>query len=59
MAAATPVPLVAIGGILPDSVAALMRAGATGIAAMGSVMRSRDAAGEARALLAAFTQRAR
>jgi thiamine-phosphate pyrophosphorylase len=52
------VPIIAIGGIEPARVAEVLRAGAAGIAVMGSVMRSHDPAGEVRALLAEV-QRAR
>jgi thiamine-phosphate pyrophosphorylase len=48
------VPIIAIGGITPDRVADVMRAGAAGVAVMGSVMRSADPAMEVRALLAAL-----
>jgi thiamine-phosphate pyrophosphorylase len=52
----TTVPIIAIGGITPDRVDDLMRAGAAGIAVMGSVMRSPDPAAEIRALLGALGQ---
>jgi thiamine-phosphate pyrophosphorylase len=48
------VPILAIGGIAAARVGETMRAGAAGIAVMGSVMRAGDPAGEVRALLAAL-----
>jgi thiamine-phosphate pyrophosphorylase len=59
IASATRVPIIAIGGVTPMLVPEVMAAGATGIAVMGSVMRSRDPGGEVRALLASLAQRAR
>jgi thiamine-phosphate pyrophosphorylase len=47
------VPVLAIGGIEAARVGETMRAGAAGIAVMGSVMRASDPAGEVRGLVAA------
>ena len=55
IAGATPVPIIAIGGITPGRVGNVMSAGAAGIAVMGSVMRALDPGAEVRALLAALT----
>ncbi len=41
-ARAAPLPVLAIGGIEPENVGAVMRAGAAGVAVMGGVMRARD-----------------
>ncbi len=54
IAGTTAVPVIAIGGITPGSVADVMSAGAAGVAVMGSVMRSPDPGEEVRALLAAL-----
>ena len=48
------VPIIAIGGIDALRVGELRRAGAAGVAVMGSVMRALDPAAEVRALLAAL-----
>ena len=48
------VPIIAIGGITPERVAAVTEAGARGIAVMGNVMRSANPGAEIRALLAAL-----
>jgi thiamine-phosphate pyrophosphorylase len=48
------VPIVAVGGIVPDVIADIVTAGAAGIAVMGSVMRAADASQEVRALIAAL-----
>jgi thiamine-phosphate pyrophosphorylase len=58
---ASRVPIVAIGGIAPAQVGAVIGAGAAGIAVMGAVMRARDPAGEIRGLVGAIAaaQRAR
>ncbi|HEY0440183.1 MAG TPA: thiamine phosphate synthase, partial [Xanthobacteraceae bacterium] len=48
------VPIVAVGGIVPDVIADIVTAGAAGIAVMGSVMRAADAGQEVRALIAAL-----
>jgi thiamine-phosphate pyrophosphorylase len=45
-------PVIALGGITPDHVADCMRAGAAGIAVMGTLMRGPDPASEARRYLA-------
>ena len=52
--AATPLPIIAIGGIEADTVAICRRAGVAGIAVMGGVMRAKDPAAEVRALIAAW-----
>jgi thiamine-phosphate pyrophosphorylase len=54
---ATPVPVIAIGGITPERISDVMSAGAAGVAVMGSVMRSPDCGAEVRALLAALAVR--
>ena len=54
LCAATPVPIVAIGGIAPDNAGEVMRAGVTGIAVMGGVMRAPDPAAEIERLTAAL-----
>ncbi len=54
IAEASPVPIIAIGGIGARNCASVIRAGATGIAVMGGVMRSTDPAREIRALIAAL-----
>jgi len=51
IAQSTRVPIVAIGGIEAVNIGEIMRAGAAGIAVMGSVMRARDPAGEVRGLV--------
>lgn len=51
IAAATSVPMIAIGGITVDAIEALC---AAGIAVMGGVMRASDPAGEVRSLIAAL-----
>lgn len=56
--AAASVPVIALGGIeTPDDVAAAFRAGASGVAVMGAVMRADDPASTVAALLAAFPAR--
>ena len=50
---ATPVPIVAIGGITPGAVADMHVAGAMGIAVMGSVMRAEQPQREVERLIAA------
>jgi thiamine-phosphate pyrophosphorylase len=52
--ALSPVPVFAIGGIEPATVADVMATGVAGIAVMGSVMRAADPGGAVRALLAAL-----
>lgn len=54
IAAAAPVPLIAIGGIAMDSIEGLSAAGAAGIAVMGGVMRALEPAAEICALIAAW-----
>jgi thiamine-phosphate pyrophosphorylase len=51
---ASPVPVIAIGGIAADVVAAVMRAAVAGIAVMGGVMRAVDPAAEMANLLQAL-----
>ncbi len=41
---ASPIPVIAIGGIAADNIAAVMQAGAAGVAVMGGVMRAADPA---------------
>jgi thiamine-phosphate pyrophosphorylase len=48
------VPVIAIGGIGPENITDLLRAGAAGIAVMGAVMRSPEPGREAQRLLAAL-----
>jgi thiamine-phosphate pyrophosphorylase len=52
--AASNIPVVAIGGIVPDTVPELLAAGARGIAVMGAVMRSDDPGQAIERLLAAM-----
>jgi thiamine-phosphate pyrophosphorylase len=52
--AAAPVPILAIGGIDADKTPELVRAGAAGIAVMGSVMRSSAPGAEIERLIAAL-----
>lgn len=54
IAAASRVPLLAIGGIEPDNAADLLAAGAAGVAVMGGVMRAPDPGAEIARLLLAF-----
>ncbi len=54
IAAATTVPIIAIGGITPGAVAEMRGAGAAGIAVMGGVMRAHDPAREVGRLIAAI-----
>jgi thiamine-phosphate pyrophosphorylase len=56
IAEAVPVPVIALGGILPDRVAACLRAGASGVASMGAVMRASDPAPVVRAFLEAMSR---
>jgi len=51
---ASPVPVIAIGGIDAANVAHCLAAGAAGIAVMGSVMRAADPAAEMARLVAAL-----
>ena len=53
---ATPLPVIAIGGIDATNIAAVMQAGAAGVAVMGGVMRASDPAQTVRELLAALKQ---
>jgi thiamine-phosphate pyrophosphorylase len=55
---AAPLPVLAIGGVAADNVAACLRAGAAGIAVMGSVMRAADPGKEMKLLLAALASAA-
>ena len=48
-----PIPVLALGGVTPDSARAAMDAGAHGVAVMGAVMRAPDPAGVVAALLEA------
>src|SRR5215470_8422052 len=52
---ATPVPVVAIGGITPGAIADMHIAGAVGIAVMGSIMRAEQPRREVERLIAAVT----
>jgi thiamine-phosphate pyrophosphorylase len=54
IAAATSLPVIAIGGVASDNVAALRAAGVAGIAVMGGVMRAADPGAEVRALIAGW-----
>jgi thiamine-phosphate pyrophosphorylase len=56
IAGASPIPVIAIGGIKPRSVPEVMQSGAAGIAVMGAVMRSPDPGAEIARLLAALTE---
>jgi thiamine-phosphate pyrophosphorylase len=51
---ATSLPVIAIGGIRPANIRAVMATGAAGIAVMGSVMRAREPADEMRKMLDAL-----
>lgn len=53
-AAATGVPVFALGGVTPDNAADAVRVGAHGVAVMGEVMRAADPAAVVRALLEAI-----
>jgi thiamine-phosphate pyrophosphorylase len=52
LCAASPVPIIAIGGIEADMARDIMRSGAAGIAVMGSVMRAADPGAVVKQLLA-------
>jgi thiamine-phosphate pyrophosphorylase len=56
IAAATPVPVLAIGGLNAMRAAEVLAVGPAGIAVMGSVMRSPDPGGEVRGLLSVLAQ---
>lgn len=51
---ASPVPIIAIGGIEPAGLAEILKAGASGIAVMGAIMRAAEPEDEVRRLLAAL-----
>jgi thiamine-phosphate pyrophosphorylase len=53
---ATTLPIIAIGGIDAANIAAVMQAGAAGVAAMGGVMRASDPARTVRELVAALNE---
>ena len=55
-ARSTSLPVIAIGGVEPVHVGALMKAGAAGVAVMGSVMRASDPGRQVRALIAALNE---
>ena len=55
-ARSTSLPVIAIGGVEPVHVGALMKAGAAGLAVMGSVMRASDPGRQVRALIAALNE---
>jgi thiamine-phosphate pyrophosphorylase len=59
MAAAAPVPVIAVGGIEPALVGEVLTAGAAGIAVMGSVMRAAEPGREIAALLAELARQPR
>ncbi|HEX2215751.1 MAG TPA: thiamine phosphate synthase [Xanthobacteraceae bacterium] len=54
IARATRIPLIAIGGVSADGAAAILRAGAAGVAVMGGIMRCADPAAAIQGLLAAL-----
>ncbi|MFG1410725.1 thiamine phosphate synthase [Xanthobacter sp. VTT E-85241] len=54
--AATSIPVLALGGIEPDTLGPCQAAGVAGIAVMGAVMRAADPAGEMRALCRAWAE---
>lgn len=54
---ASAVPVIAIGGIHPENVAACRAAGAAGVAVMGGVMRAKNPAGAVMQLLGALGRR--
>jgi thiamine-phosphate pyrophosphorylase len=51
----SPVPVIAIGGIGVDTVADVMRAGASGVAVMGGIMRADDPAAQIKTFLSAIS----
>lgn len=57
IAAATRVPIIAIGGIDAAAVPEILASGAVGIAVMGGIMRAADPAGEVKGLIAALCDR--
>ena len=56
IAEAVPVPVIALGGIVPERAAACLDAGATGIAVMGAIMRVSDPAVAVQTFLEAMSQ---
>jgi thiamine-phosphate pyrophosphorylase len=54
IARATAVPVLAIGGVVPENVTEMRAAGAVGIAVMGSIMRAPDPASEVKRFAAAL-----
>lgn len=58
LAAATPLPVIAVGGIAPGRVAACRRAGAAGVATMGAVFLSADPVATVRNFLSAWNSAA-
>jgi len=52
---ATPLPVIAVGGITAHAVAEIIEAGAAGVAVMGSIMRAGDTGSEIRHLAAAMS----
>jgi thiamine monophosphate synthase len=56
MVAATSIPVIAIGGIFPHNAAECPRAGATGVAVMGGVMKAVDPEAEIEGLLKALAR---
>lgn len=53
LVARSPVPVLALGGVTPDTAYRCVAAGAAGVAVMGAVMRARDPAAVVRALRSA------
>lgn len=56
IAEAVPVPVIALGGIVPERAAACLNAGAAGLAAMGTIMRAGDPALVVRTFLEAMSR---
>lgn len=50
------IPVIALGGILPERASACLQAGATGVAAMGAIMRAADSGAMVRAFLKAMSR---